>query len=242
MGSLFYNNNNYFTPIYKNTKLDKQLYIDCYKDKLDKMYIEYRNSSLEKYSNDFQHLNNTFIIEYTPKGNVIMKYNYDNNSIDYYCDNSISNDIIRTVFQKFTIVNHCFPLYFGHIEKKQKSKLSDDNIQNNSETEDNHNIKKKLVSNILKGKNNNVFAKLKKNTKFDQVLQQKDKEQEQVQNNNKEEKLENKLPGLCTIRNSGRFYNANIFKKYNDDSQNTDSINKTGKKVSFLEFKKKNYL
>ena len=100
------NNNNYFTPIYKNTKLDKQLYIDCYKDKLDKMYIEYRNSSLEKYSNDFQHLNNTFIIEYTPKGNVIMKYNYDNNSIDYYCDNSISNDIIRTVFQKFTIVNH----------------------------------------------------------------------------------------------------------------------------------------
>jgi hypothetical protein len=221
---------------FKNKKsFSKKDYVDCYKSKLDKLYLEYRTNSSNSsnfYSNDFKHLTNTFIIDYTPKGNVIMKYDYDNNSIDYFCDCAISNDIIRTVFQKFTIINHCFPLYFGHIEEKDKIK---DSIPTNNI------IKKNLISSkIIEAQKSNVFVKLKQKSKLQQVLHNNNNNNNN--NNNQDDKeriklIESKLPGFCTIRNSGKFYNANIFKKYDHNFQNTNNIDKSGKNISFYDFK-----
>lgn len=219
---------------FKNKKsFSKKDYVDCYKNKLDKLYLEYRTNSSNY--NDFKHLTNSFIIEYTPKGNVIMKYDYDNNSIDYFCDCAISNDIIRTVFQKFTIVNHCFPLYFGHIEEKDKIK----NSFNYNSIPTNNIIKKKTISSkIIEAKKSNVFVKLKQKSKLRQVLDKNDNDNKDDNKDDKEliKQIESKLPGFCTIRNSGKFYNANIFKKSILNFQNTNTI---GKKISFRDFKNK---
>ncbi len=210
-------------------------YVDCYKNKLDKLYLEYRTnySNDSNDSNDFKHLSNSFIIEYTPKGNVIMKYDYDNNSIDYFCDCAISNDIIRTVFQRFTIINHCFPLYFGHIEEEDKIKSS---VNYNSIHTNNIIKKKSISSKIIEAKKSNVFVKLKQKSNLRQVLDKNDNKHDNKDDKEQIKQIESKLPGFCTIRNSGKFYNANIFKKSILNFQNTNTI---GKKISFRDFKNK---
>jgi len=238
---------------YKTKKLlSKQDYIDIYKNKLENLYKIYRSQCLNNYDSPdshvsydspdsydtFKHLDNCFIIEYTPKGNVIMKYDSDNNTINYYCDNSISNDIIRTVFQKFTITYHCFDLYFGIIEKKHKSH----NNHNNHNDNDNS-IKKRLISKIVEGKNTNVFAKLKKKSNFNQV-NTNDFDKNNHSNNDIKKKdtgkdiYSNNISSFCTIRNSGKFYDAKIFNSQNIIDQDNNNGNKNdGKTLSFSEFK-----
>ena len=69
---------------------------------------------------------NTTIIEHTPDGTVIMRYNYDKEGFEYWSDSkNIKYDYLETVARKFVKMNFCCHLYIDRKEniKKQNERL-----------------------------------------------------------------------------------------------------------------------
>ena len=81
---------------------------------------------------------NTSVLESTPQGIVIMRYNNEREGFEYWCDNkNIKYDYLETVARKFVIMNFCTNLYVDrreNIKKQQKStRLSFKTIQIDAE-------------------------------------------------------------------------------------------------------------
>jgi hypothetical protein len=71
---------------------------------------------------------NTSVIESTPQGNVIMRYNKEREGFEYWCDDkNIKYDYLETVARKFVIMNFCTNLYVDRHEniKKQHDTLDE---------------------------------------------------------------------------------------------------------------------
>ena len=249
-------NDNIICCVSHNNKkiLSKTEYVDRYKVKVEELYRKYRSSISNQLSNqliqpeleleleiqlectDFTHLNNAYIIEYTPKGNVIMTYNHTDKTIEYFCDNSLSNDIIRTVFQKFTMQFKCFPLYFGYIE----TKCIDNHIKNDKNDKNDKN----KISKFMQNKNPNVFASFKKynNNNKDGIVGAASAAgaagtASAVGKDKPIKPNEHTLTDFCTIRNSGKFYNFTFLTSNNNKGNNHKG--KNIKNVSFSQFKNK---
>jgi len=210
-------------------------YIDRYKEKLDNSYKSYCcnlvNKSLKEETN---FSSNSIIFETTPRGNVIMKYNNDTNSIEYFCDFFITNDMLRTVFQKFVLTFKFFPLYYGTFEVIKDSN-NDSNkklTQNNDDKSYSSSSSKKKLSKM--DKNNPVFAKFKKYKDVN-----KDKDNKQIKNykpfkNENQEKnntSQNNFDFNYSIKRIGKISDAKLFIPQNTKSSRV-------KKISFSEFKK----
>lgn len=58
---------------------------------------------------------NRYILDFTPNGNVIMKYSPDRSSFEYYCDKSIPFDHLETVARKYVNTFQCPSLYVKHL-------------------------------------------------------------------------------------------------------------------------------
>jgi hypothetical protein len=80
----------------KCEKDDESLY-----EKAEKNVVEQR---LEK-------LKNSFIMEKTPLGNVVMYYNAKRETFEYYSDSSIPYRFLEVVARKYVTTFHCRPLY-----------------------------------------------------------------------------------------------------------------------------------
>lgn len=104
-------------------------------------------------------LKNSFIIENTPLGNVLMLYNNKRGSFEYYSDNAIPYRYLETVSRKYVKTFHCRSIYFdmkeelNNYEKKLEEKKKE---------------KEELEKRILEDKKicvvepkKNVFAKFK---------------------------------------------------------------------------------
>lgn len=74
-----------------------------YDDKYDTKYNNLEAIELNKYEIDM--LPNKYIMEYTPLGNVIMYFDYDKKSFQYYSDFSIPYKFLECVSKKFCIIN-----------------------------------------------------------------------------------------------------------------------------------------
>jgi hypothetical protein len=117
----------------------------------------------------------SFIIENTPLGNVLMFYNHDKLTFDYYSDVTIPYRFLETVARKYVVTHRYRPLYIDmeeelkNYEKKldqieqdtkerenrintNENNSGNDNV-NNGDNMDNENDKDK--------KKKNVFAKFK---------------------------------------------------------------------------------
>ena len=112
-------------------------YEDKYKDKLkakDKL-------SEDKLSDTFlDNLNNSFVMETTPNGNVLMFWDNERASFTYYSDTSIPYRYLEVVARKYVIMNNCREIYF--IMEEQLKPLKKEEI-------------------VEKKEEKNVFAKLK---------------------------------------------------------------------------------
>ena len=109
-------------------------------------------------------LKNNFIIEKTPLGNVLMFYNNDKKTFQYYSDNSIPYRFLEVVGRKYVLTFNCRYLYVDMEEELKKSE---------SKLEMNKNILQKQQDLELKNENDNttcstetsnkknVFAKFK---------------------------------------------------------------------------------
>ena len=81
---------------------------------------------------------NTSVMESTPQGVVIMRYNKERDGFEYWCDNkNIKYDYLETVARKFVIMNFCTNLYIDRHENiKQQKKYIDDMIKKEKEERD----------------------------------------------------------------------------------------------------------
>jgi len=77
-------------------------------------------ASQKVYDNLLSGFLNNSIMEYTPNGNVIMRYNYTLESFEYYSDHAIPYQYLEVVARKYVKIFHCGYLYVDmekHIEK-----------------------------------------------------------------------------------------------------------------------------
>ena len=81
-------------------------YEDKYKEKFEK--LEYKTTDETK----LEELKNSFIMEMTPHGNVIMFWNQKNGVFSYYSDGTMPYRFLEVVARKYVIINDCKDLYY----------------------------------------------------------------------------------------------------------------------------------
>lgn len=127
---------------------------------IDKLRLE---SSLEakKFVIDerLDKLKNSFIIENTPLGNVLMLYNNKRGSFEYYSDNAIPYRYLETVSRKYVKTFHCRSIYFD-----MKEELNNYEKKLEEKKKEKEELEKKILEEkkicVVEPKKN-VFAKFK---------------------------------------------------------------------------------
>jgi len=96
---------------------------------------------------------NTSVVENTPNGMVIMRYNKEREGYEYWCDDkNIKYDFLETVARKFVIMNFCTNLYVDrhknikeqHEELDRKEKKKKEEEEKKKEEDKNMTEKKAL--------------------------------------------------------------------------------------------------
>jgi hypothetical protein len=114
-------------------------------------------------------LKNSFVIEKTPLGNVLMLYNNKRGSFEFYSDNTIPYRYLEPVSRKYVKTFNCRPIYFDMEEelKNYERKLDEkqkEEEEKKLEEEKRLEEQKKNQSNIAiiePATKKNVFAKFK---------------------------------------------------------------------------------
>ena len=165
---LFKNTTNFFFVNYFEMK-KKEENVNVDKEKFEqeengKKILVYENKYIEKYKKlenneiteeKIKSLSKVHIMEYTPLGNVLMFYNFKDETFSYYSDHSIPYRFLEVCARKFVTTFGCKTIYIDldeEIEKSQKNveeKISE-KIYEKENAEGGTNVVKK-----------NVFAKLK---------------------------------------------------------------------------------
>jgi hypothetical protein len=108
-------------------------YEDKYKDKIKEVnHLSTTNDSLDN-------LKNSFVMETTPNGNVLMFWDNNRYSFTYYSDTSIPYRYLEVVARKYVIMNNCREIYYIMEEQLKPLKKEE----------------------IIKEEEKTVFAKLK---------------------------------------------------------------------------------
>jgi hypothetical protein len=190
------------------------LYEDKYKDKIKV------NNNLLLSKELLDNLKNSFVMETTPNGNVLMFWDNDRNSFTYYSDTSIPYRYLEVVARKYVIINNCREIYY--IMEDQLKPLKKEEEKEKEEKEE-----------------KNVFAKLKSynqssimNTKtIPSKKQNLSTHLPRIQINQKEENKNEILLKENANRYSyeGKLINFSFLKKPKKN---------VNEKISFSEFKK----
>ena len=101
-------------------------------------------------------LMNNVIMENTPLGNVIMMYDNNRETFNFYSDNMIPYRYLETVARKYVITYNCRPLY---IDMEEELKIYERKMLEHEENEKLNNEKTNIAQ--LSEPKKNVFAKFK---------------------------------------------------------------------------------
>lgn len=130
------------------------------------------------------------VLEYTPNGNVFMKYDLENESFDFWSDyKEIPFSHLETVARKYVNTFFCTDLYVREMKETSSDTESDDGYssdfdeeeftQNSSEEssseEDDSNIneeKKEANASLSEDSDDDIFAKLKSTEKIKKVIKE----------------------------------------------------------------------
>ena len=133
----------------------------------DKYKVEFRNLKVEE-KDDIDRLETCYAIEYTPIGNVIMKYDKKRESFVYYSDHVVPFRFLEVVSRKYALTFHCKSLVVDsemEMEKMKKIVEEEKLDKEKNEKERNDNV---LVSSAgqpppvkPEGGKKDVFAKFK---------------------------------------------------------------------------------
>jgi hypothetical protein len=85
-------------------------------------YLEHvRSMKVHEKNDDDIDISHRFVIEYTPLGNVLMKYDTKNESFVYYSDVTIPYAYLEVVARKYVKVYDCRHLYVSSVEELEPS-------------------------------------------------------------------------------------------------------------------------
>ena len=210
-------------------------------EELDKEVIEHKNKLLKQISelesmiiteeeisvnardiiinNKLDKFIDNYILEYTPLGNIYMRYNNDKKSFEYFSNNSIPYRYLEPVGRKYVMTYWCKPIFVDIEEELKKA----EEIYDKKVEED---LKKVLMNNDLKKFNpKNVFVKLKdynKNTKENSIRPMKNRT-----DNNAMLPPQGRLTNFCPLKKIDKKVidkNLNMtyteFKKLQQESKN----------------------
>ena len=96
---------------------------------------------------------NTLIMDYTPQGNVLLRYNDHENTFDYWADDNIQYRYLETLTRKYVQSFRCEHLYINRTEELRKKFLKLKEIKKKELEDKKNNVKPK--------KTDSVFATLK---------------------------------------------------------------------------------
>ena len=93
----------------------------------------------EEYNDDYKtNYENNVIIEDTPNGTVIMKYDENDNVFKYWCNKTVLQDVLNTCARKYVKVFHCSEIYHNEEDKEDEEEQGEDKEKENEEqAEDN---------------------------------------------------------------------------------------------------------
>jgi len=86
-------------------------------------------------------LKNSFVMEMTPLGNVLMKYDNIKNEFIYYSDKTMSYRFLEVVCRKYIKMFNCRPLY---IDMEEELKFCEDKLKNETQEKEDLNKSKQI--------------------------------------------------------------------------------------------------
>ena len=165
----------------------KQLFEDKYSLKIMEYDLS-RNNNVTK---------NTSVMENTPNGNVILRYNAEREGFEYWADTkNVKFDYLETVARKFVIMNFCTNLYIDrheNIKKQQdefdsslekgnpkeeeeeKNKKEDESIKDSVFITKKPKKKKKIDRNKIVAKKSNKYLYIGKINEFEWIRKSEEK-------------------------------------------------------------------
>lgn len=212
-----------------------------------KVLTEEGNPTPEKEASEFvfrekiKKLQNTFVMENTPMGNVILTFNVEKDHFEYYSDNTIPYRFLETVARKFAIINNCKTIY---IDMDEQLKIYEENLKQAEEKKAQEKKaqeqKAKLEKHNTTEVKKNVFAKFKTYNKdittnriaASQAIPPKtNQNQSSVPQKDSQEKIILKEKSN-NYRHKGKFNNFNILQQIDK------SVTNKKLKLSFSDYKK----
>jgi len=116
-------------------------------------------------------LKNSFIMEKTPLGNVLMLYNNKRGSFEFYSDNTIPYRYLEPVSRKYVKTFGCRPIYFDmeeelknyekKLEEKEREKEEKEELEKRILEEKRISDEKNMSVSVVAEPKKNVFAKFK---------------------------------------------------------------------------------
>ena len=132
----------------------------------DKYKIEFRKLNVVE-KDDIDRLETCYVIEYTPIGNVIMKYDKKRESFVYYSDHVVPFRFLEVVSRKYALTFHCKSLVVDSEKEMEKMKKKADEEKLEKEKNEKELKDNALVSSAgqpptkPEGGKKDVFAKFK---------------------------------------------------------------------------------
>jgi hypothetical protein len=91
------------------------------------------NSHMNMIENKLNQLMNNYIIEYTPVGNIIMRFNNNKKSFEYYSNHSVPYRYLESIGRKYVLTYKCKDIFIDMDEEVDKvNKLNE--MKPNKET------------------------------------------------------------------------------------------------------------
>lgn len=122
-------------------------------------------------NNILDNLQNSYVFEKTPLGNVAMCYNNKKGSFEYFSDNTIPYRYLETVARKYVITFYCKELFVDmNLQLKNAEMKREEEKEYNKQKE--NIIKTKDLFNTFKNNNSNKNSNLNKNNNDKFILKE----------------------------------------------------------------------
>jgi hypothetical protein len=131
---------NQMTETYDKT--DEQIHEDAYNSVLKNHLLKHKNN---------------YVLEYTPLGNVYMRYSPEKETFEYFSDSTLPYRYLETVARKYVITFFCKPIYIDIEEElKRSTELQKENNIGNSKQPAKPTKETLEIMNKIKSKNTKI--------------------------------------------------------------------------------------
>jgi hypothetical protein len=205
----------------EDLELEEKMYLQLKDNKPDESESENRKEAHEYVIKDrIEKLKNTFVIEKTPLGNVMMSYNNIKNSFEYYSDNTIPYRYLETVARKYVIYFDCKMLYvdmnvelknaMNNIEKRKDNDIKEEKSTKTKDLFKEYSNQNRTINNSNSNSNSNSNNNPIRNCKPNPFMNKNTNTN--VKNNRSTEKCILK-ENANRYTHNGKYSNINLLKK-----------------------------